>query len=384
MRSSSGAPGPLCVKPRAIIQVEPEFLADATAQNHSISAALHELWHPSCVYEVPHHTGITVPVRFVYASGYTQAMLNAAYQHMLDDSASWYWVAGDDNLTCVRCERLCLHTWYEGDFSRYDSTQGAQALSADVGDVTALGFDPEIAAIDAKGRECVYVVVVIRRHFRYRIKFRTGPQQSSGLGSTTWGNSSRNVKNGVHTFYYLGARDPETAAADLGFQLKLRVHPEPRYLTFLKGWWVPTRGGEAIWLPLPSMILKIGKSLRSPQDLFPLDDIATAYRKTAYALASSPGLVPYDYPILGPFIDMMKTVGIENDFDMPHKWHRIRIETPQDVALDLDAIYDMLAYRYEISRDEVDEFHRLIGTIASFPVVFPDSGVPEKLYFDYA
>lgn len=336
------------------------------------------------MYDVPHYSGRTFPVRFVYASGYTQAELNDAYQHMLRDSASWYWVAGDDNLTCLRAPSLLIETWYEGDFSRYDSTQGREALAADVDDVTALGFDPEIAAIDAKGRDCVYMVVVIRKHYRYRIKFRTAPQQSSGLGSTTWGNSSRNVKNGLNTFYHLGARTPEESALDLGFQLKMRYAPDPCHLTFLKGWWVPVLGASPVWLPLPSMILKIGKSLRSPAELFPLDTPEHAYRKTAFALASSPGNVPFSYPILGPFIALMKALGIENDLELRHKWQRIRVDTSCDLQVDTDAILAMFHHRYGITAEEVVEFHALLDTIVSFPVLLPDTGVPEKLYADYA
>jgi hypothetical protein len=262
-------PEPLRVKPRAIIQIDPEFLADCTAEMHSISHALHEIWSEAHVYDVPHSLGFDVPTIFLFASGYTQEFLNARFADMLASDISWYWVAGDDNITYLRVPQLELVLIFEGDFSRYDSTQGKEALMGDLDDVQELGFDREVVAIDCQGRNCQYRVIVTRANYSYKIKFSTGPQQSSGLGSTTWGNSSRNVKSGVHAIQNIGLSTPEESAAGLGFALKWKLHDDPFDLTFLKGWWVRTESGNPWWLPLPSMVLKLAKMLRSPTDIFP-------------------------------------------------------------------------------------------------------------------
>ena len=153
-------------------------------------------------------------------------------------------------------------------------------------------------------------------------------------------------------------------------------------MTFLKGWWVLRESGKFTWLPLPSMVLKLAKLIRHPRELFPKDDMSTAYRKCAYALARSPGDVPPDYPILGPFIQCMLRLGAETDVELRHKAMRIPVGRCNS-AVNQDSVLEQIATRYDICLEEILEFHQLLEEICELPVLLPKSPLLKKLMTDY-
>lgn len=171
------------------------------------------------------------------------------------------------------------------------------------------------------------------------------------------------------------------AAASLGFKLKHRQFAEPDQGTFLKGWWCSCSDSRYRWLPLPSAVLKMAKILRHPRDIFPDMDDEAAYRSVLYALSSSPGYVPADYPILGPFIQKMKSLGTYTDVDISHKKYRI-VVPPFEARLDRDRMIEKIYTRYEITQEDIESFERMISQIDSLPVLL-DSPVFGKLMADY-
>jgi hypothetical protein len=78
--------------------------------------------------------------------------------------------------------------------------------------------------------------------------------------------------------------------------------------TFLRGWWVPDSNlTRHHWMPLPSMIVKLGKVLTEPKLIAQRqENDEMAYAVCAHALSSSFGFVPEDYPILGPFLGCLR------------------------------------------------------------------------------
>lgn len=258
------------LKPRAIAQMDPNLIADCTAEIHSVSHAMHELWNEHAVYEIRHEKGFYIPVVFIYASGYNAARLNLAFSMMLLSAVTWIWMAGDDNLSVLRVPELNILECSEGDFSKFDSTQGPESLQADQLDMETMGFDSEAVGLDCLGRELPFRVRHRSRDCDLSISFDILPQQASGLPSTTCGNSSRHAKSQYHRLQTLGRLDSTQAAAELGFLLKVRDHGLEYYdATFLKGWWCLFDDGQARWYPLPSMVLKLAKMLRHPSDIFP-------------------------------------------------------------------------------------------------------------------
>ena len=71
----------------------------------------------------------------------------------------------------------------------------------------------------------------------------------------------------------------------LGFEMKQRQN-DPASCSFLKGMWYHTDHGLA-WGPLPSRILKMGKSLTDPRTLYKTKDIRLAARRFCSDVAAS-------------------------------------------------------------------------------------------------
>jgi hypothetical protein len=366
----------LLLKPRAIFQIKPEYLALTTQHNHMMSDLLHEIWNEDVTFHLGDRTCF-----FIYASGYTSTQLDHLMGRILSDPlCDYYVVAGDDNLTVMWNPQIRTQVFEENDFSMYDQTQGPDSLSDDREDLLSLGLDPELAALEVACLTLPYKIIHMTKHIRMTIAFSMDPIQGSGRGSTTWGNSSRNIKFGV---YRLSNRTLSTkqAAINLGFTIKTKSSSDITDLTFLKGWWCPFLDGSYHWLPLPSMILKLGKMLRHPNDIFPGEPLDVAYRKCAFALSRSPGAVPLDYPILGPFISAMSRVGIYTDTPLAHKKFCIVVQSV-NAPLDRDAMISKLHRRYGLTYEEIVEIEALFNSVTSLPVLYT-STVSTKLMADY-
>jgi hypothetical protein len=129
------------------------------------------------------------------------------------------------------------------------------------------------------------------------------------------------------------------------------------------------------------MILKLGKMLRHPNDIFPGEPLDVAYRKCAFALSRSPGAVPLDYPILGPFISAMSRVGIYTDTPLAHKKFCIVVQSV-NAPLDRDAMISKLHRRYSLTYEEIVEIEALFNSVTTLPVLYT-STVSTKLMADY-
>lgn len=376
-------PAPLVVKPRCITQLEAETLARTAVINKQMAQHLHDIMCPGNVYYVPHYTGATIAVTYIFASGYTAADLNLAFARMLaSPDITFYMVSGDDNLLKYGSNPAGLVGIGEGDFRMYDSTQTEDALKESYDEMVAAGVDPEVARLECDISGQNYAIILITKDIKIRIVFVSGWQRRSGDGATTWGNSGINSKSGNHYVHNMGRKTFTECCAELGLDLKFKLHSDPGKVTFLKGWFCVDTDGAYHWLPLPSMILKLGKLLRHPSDIFPGVPVDEAYRKALYAMASSPGYIPFEYPLLGPFIAMMKRVGIENDIVLEHKKHRISVNyfsTP----LNVEDMTSKICERYDLEPYEIDDFHLLLDSVVSLPVLLV-SPVTEKLGSDYA
>ena len=235
----------LGVKPRAIIQEHEDLIADATAEIHSVSDAMHTLWAPARVWEVPHEKGFSAPVVFVYASGYTSRQLDEAFAQMCHSDCTWYWMAGDDNLTWMRIPELAIDLIYEGDFSKYDSTQRKDALAADFEDMVSMGFDEWAVGLDCLGRQ---LPICGQNHHEARIAFYDrGPpwrRRDAGIGAALyhlWQHFAPRQKWVPHDTDRWAPR-PGTGGAAIGFSAQVtsthrdtRCHLSQRVVVLVLG-----------------------------------------------------------------------------------------------------------------------------------------------------
>ncbi len=352
------------LKPRAIVQFDPGYLVDTTVESHMFSDYLHAIYNEHNLHVVD-----GIPTLFVYASGYTPAQLDQVMEIILSSPhICVHMVAGDDSYSSWGPLASVYGLYEETDFSKYDSTEGEECHIFDLEKYRALGFPAQFGRIKDWGVSAPTTVHLRTKEYHVKMSFDSGYQQATGHPTTTCGNSDHNID--FRTYCILeraNNKNTTQLALEMGFLLKSRTYDNPYYGTFLKGWWVPTLGGPAHWLPLPSAFLKIGKLLKDPRLIAKNSDWQTAYGLCAYALASSYGSVPYEYPILGPVLKKMQFLGIPSDLILEHnRFKRMKV-SPFVEELDLIMLYNMLEYRYGISQDEIIDFHLYVEAIERFP-----------------
>jgi len=127
--------------------------------------------------------------------------------------------------------------------------------------------------------------------------------------------------------------------------------------------------------------LKLAKTLADPLSLFPEDDSADALRKTCFALASSPGAVPFNYPIVGKFLEVMFRLGLETKSEFGKRRHKLRNLELVEISV-CDAL-EKFFVRYGIEEHEIVCLEKQLDSISSLPVVL-ENPVFSKLMIDYA
>jgi hypothetical protein len=312
----------------------------------------------------------------------------------LRDNSAAFIFAGDD--TFFICKIKGKISYGEIDFSKYDRTQGAHALSFEYHILVLLGIRKKDMQLALKAN--VATAVYEEKSLGIKIKCPMPIQRATGGPDTTLGNSVNNMASVIHA-----AQDenfhpcmlPEKQL-ELGFVSKFNMSISPRNITFLKGWFVPCDQSEYLyaWLPLPSQVLKIGKILTNPTDIFPHLSPCKARIAAGYGVARGVGAIPPNYPILGPIVHKYITIAQEtlniaeidvfliNNMRFFKDDHKMKIENL--ISINLEETLLMYLDRYNINIHEIEEVHRLIDKIT--PDLFPcmvEHPVWNKLAYDY-
>lgn len=219
-----------------------------------------------------------IPVSLFYASGATAASLSRWFSQAMEVSGIHITVMGDDNLFILNIPWRGPPIAVESDAKAYDQSQSIGPLRSEYKDLHDLGVPTEVT-------DLLYKVASGRWIFRWRHRTPTvincsrRPQRSTGGPDTTLGNSI-NMGNAclfaVHDLSWLDdlysgdATSFDGRFAALGFSMTTAVSLEPCRATFLRGWFKPSNDPAFpyIWVPLPSRILKVGKTKTHPRYLF--------------------------------------------------------------------------------------------------------------------
>jgi len=193
------------------------------------------------------------------------AWYNEAHARLVPRSAHVI-VAGDDSLVVMMDSRGVVME-VEGDASMYDQSQSHGPLAFEDEHMERFGVCGLV-------RDLLYATNSGRvvGHFRdwdfASVKavfdLHDRPERSTGSSTTSVGNSLNMAFPCVGAVI---ASDGDTMEytdifRQFGYQMKFKFHSEPGHATFLKGMWLPTTDGSMWWCPLPSRVLKIGKSLQ--------------------------------------------------------------------------------------------------------------------------
>lgn len=308
----SGLSGCYQLKPRIIANVCPEFQAMVGPYVYMAQKAMgaHFSMDERARLIIDFETGKVPPTYFHIASGGGKTdvelskWMNRVLEHYyIPDGEFGFCIlaSGDDSVVAqVNCDGTVV--FYEGDASKFDQSESFGPLKAETTMLTWLGMDMVTAHKVFQMAQVRYVVkshsndgdqpaFVLNREKR-PIRDTGGP--NTYLGNTlimlsAWYMVIRSIQREQWLTF---TEDPMSAIfsefAHLGFEMKIQRHLEPDDVTFLKGMWYDS-DMEYYWGPLPSRILKAGKSLHDPRSLygvssFPraghmfLCDVASSYR----------------------------------------------------------------------------------------------------------
>lgn len=275
------------MKPRAIANVGPHAQALLGPEVYGTSRRLKKDWS---VIPTRYETGKGWSRIWIsWGSTSTDMSLTLWMQEVLHSQSNnvYVLVAGDDSLVATNHEGLI--TFYESDVSMID-----QSLSRG-----PLQFEYRIMRRKGASREVVNQLYKLA-HSTYKMHGRRGgtisvdrserPTRDTGGADTTQGNSSVMIGAWIHHFRI---HEPDTTSEaivetmrTLGLKLKIRTTTNPELCSFLKGKWYRTHVG-LVWGPLPSRVLKMGKTLQNPCVSYRTRDYPTACLKHMEAVADS-------------------------------------------------------------------------------------------------
>jgi hypothetical protein len=303
--------------------------------------------------------------------------------------------SGDDSVF-----RTSVGTWYEADYSKFDQSQQRDALEFSYKIMGHYGMSPVVIAAlreSSRGR--------FKARFKYGAesgfvagKFKCRP---TGGPDTTAGNT---VVGALAIWYALvqhGGKftDPSVLIAWMSVNLGLNIKIfETRYPTFLRGMWFET-GDHITWLPVPSMLLKIGKVLTEPAKIVTEKLVkrlrlsrGEVLRRVAYGMGKSPGLIPFSYPLLGPFCEKLISLGSEGHHGVDHlnvdkyvESYRPTVEhvfRGDESELRITAL-QAFAERYSVSIAEIEDAERLIRSVDDLPVFLAHPVFVRLVVVDY-
>jgi hypothetical protein len=397
-----GVAGP-SLKPRLITLMNPSFNALTQPVNRALKRLLQTQWDADVLHMVR-----GVAVRIVFAPGKTGEELSQAATVMQDFDGIFILVCGDDlliHLGETLARALGVPPWAEADMSMNDQTNGSGPLRV-MGDILwpALEYDQELmelgqAAYKAGGRvrlkNCGHGIVIV---FKQALQLSTGSSDTSVRTSINVGSAA--VWSCVSL---VEKKFPTLAEAFAALGLRAKIIPRDTLfgLTFLKGWFVPVaRSSDVLWVPLPSRVLKNGKTMRRPAHV-QVVEIATGrvvglcLRQRRAVLAASMALgtpVPRGYPIVDAFNRALLRAA-RNDFPECELFRPARriSERYEDHAagsdasceIDLDKVITMVCQRYDFEPDDIWRMETLLDAVTTLPVFVADDGFRRLQEVDY-
>jgi hypothetical protein len=340
------------LNPRSIAIVHPAIQVRVGPFIKEAATRLKEQWSLTnpCWYEI---NGWTVYIS--YAGAATDYDLSCWYKMVMEKIKTktiFIIVSGDDSLI-IRMNTDGSIDFVEGDASMFDQSQGTGPLMFELKMLYLLGVDQETISILSESFGSTYVAKSRDRARSVKIK-RKGVRymRDTGGPTTSFGNS---VVMGSACTFASTADNIENAFLSLGFDMKLRYRQGIEQCTFLKGMWYRCCGPEFThyWGPLPSRVLKIGKTLTNPCELYKTKDLVAAYKLFANDLS-----VAYSYyvkvPCLRKFILNFKIGPLIHNLIEDHKIKAANIAKPplieRDVIAQVAAHYGVeegLVYNFE-------------------------------------
>lgn len=379
------------LKPRIIANVDPKYQARMGPYVYRAKERFAECFHISnpALNIVDYNHGAIAPTWFhmstgggmsdAQLSGWMFNVLNRVYVSP-DETGFVILACGDDSLVAY-CSPDAKIQFFEGDASMFDQSIGKGPLRWEHRFLFQLGLTNRMADSLFDMHSLPYHVrpgkhdhdqplLVLSRI--NRLMRDTGSAQTY-LGNTivmlsSWYFVLREIQRSRKSWEKFHSDQSvdliKTKFLKLGFSMKMSTTDNPLCVTFLKGMWYDV-GDELCWGPLPSRILKMGKTLRDPRSMYCTSDYSTAGELYLSDVASSYSVF-LQVPILRAFVKRFK---------LNHKAHHQEAEIPEystqasgnfsDIVTD-EQLFHNLSLRYGIGPDDIRRVERLIERAQPF------------------
>jgi len=353
------------MKPRAIVNVSPRAQLLLGPYVYEATQLLKAIWKPHH-FDKPtlflrNPKGELFPVYVTFGAGLLDEDLDLWLEEAMSRPAQesvFIIVAGDDSYVVHNVNGETR--FYEGDASMYDQSQSFGPLKAEFYLLHRLGVPTRI--IDGLFRVCQATYVIKGRddeQNKTKIKHTHRPMRATGAIDTTFGNSVVMAMAWVAVLEY-SPDDLEAGFRRLGLDMKFRFHKDPMDGSFLKGAWYLYEG-KLTWGPLPSRILKMGKTTSNPLLLYRGCSFSTACAYFASDLASSfePFLLT---PCIRAFVATYKIEGRKSMYPLKKLFEGLYSIKPKGLKGRVVTDLESTCRRYSITERDISEMEELIST----------------------
>lgn len=343
--------GDLCqLKPRVIINVAPEVQVLVGPVIYEVQRRLKKIWSKT----PPLHEYKGFRYSIAYAGAMTDADLTEWLQYVLDGPTNSFWiiVSGDDSLVVFKHGHLL--TCFEGDAAMYDQSESWGPLWFAHERQAQFGMDSRTIQLLRTLAGNKYKIETKDRLSVTFLDKRQRPMRDTGGSDTSLGNSMVMGYSWMYVvFKMIDANQFDVDVVKrhfsfLGFKMKLQ-QLQLEDATFLKGMWYHTTAG-LYWGPLPSRVLKMGKSLVDPRQIYRTKDFTKASAQFASDVCQS-----YKnfirVPFVDAFIDNFMKRPLVKDFCLKYKVVAADGPKPKLTAEG----FSQICNRYDITLDDIYE-----------------------------
>lgn len=372
------------MKPRAIINVNPLVQTRIGPEIFEATDRLKELWNPRQPFLVEiNHMQFT----FAYGGAATDHALSQWLHFTLTLVDAWHIIVSGDDMYVINHLR---GIFLEGDASMFDQSQAAGPLFLEHAILRKLGVTNRTVLLSLEVCKSNYVgysgnkegglLVTVDKHGECN--------RLTGHVDTSIGNSLVMALSTLHVILTCKTfvSEYKSQYSYLGLEMKLNFHPHYDCGTFLKGmWWrvlpfsIQGETFQYYWAPLPSRILKVGKSLRDPRSIYKNKDLKQAALWFLGDVAQ--GFSSFmEIPILGVFVRNFRHQAYGKRLQELEPETRYKTNSEGLAPKNFDG-YEQLFNRYGISPEEIQDFEN------SYPVDpfhFIQHPLLDKVVKDYA
>jgi len=369
-----GEMGGLSLKPRAIVNVNPLIQALIGPAIYEATERLKKLWNVENPY-------VLESMSFAFGSSGTDLQLTIWMEWTLTRPHLWHILVAGDDMLLLNHEKS---RYIEGDASMFDQSQATGPLEVEHLLLAKLGLDQETIEVSLQASKANYVGYSGDKTGKLLLTVdkKGVATRASGHCDTTVGNS---IVMAVSTRLALTYSNQtlkglESVYAYLGLKMKLKEFSSLFEITFLKGMWYPADSPSGFyWGPLPSRILKVGKSLKDPRSLYDVKDLAKAAEWFLGDVAKG-----YSYfmevPVLRAFTRKHKDKAFGKtllELEPRLKYKINAAKTPKPNVTSFEYFYK----RYDTDPQELEEVEELYPET---PFKFIQHPLLEKLVLDYS